>query len=87
MRSYSQLNWARVVETLDVVRAIAERYAYHPAIIGVEPLNEPWMTTPIGPLKRFYWERCGAQRRRRAARATARPTRRTRAHAAHDLQL
>jgi glucan 1,3-beta-glucosidase len=39
-----------------VIEAIAERYAGHPAVLGIEPLNEPWQYTPIKLLKRFYWE-------------------------------
>lgn len=36
--------------------AIVDRYAGHPAVLGIEPVNEPWQFTPIDVLKRFYWE-------------------------------
>jgi aryl-phospho-beta-D-glucosidase BglC (GH1 family) len=35
---------------------IVDRYADHPAVLGIEPVNEPWQFTPIDALKRFYWE-------------------------------
>lgn len=54
--TYSELYWDRVDATLDVVRMITDQYAENAAIMGLQPLNEPWMFTPLGPLKRFYWE-------------------------------
>lgn len=27
-----------------------------PAVLGVEPVNEPWELTPIKWLKKFYWD-------------------------------
>ena len=41
---------------MEVVSLIAETYKNHPAVLGIEPLNEPWQYTPLEPLKRFYWE-------------------------------
>ena len=31
-------------------------YKDKPAVLGMEPVNEPWQYTPIEELKRFYWE-------------------------------
>mmetsp|Transcript_24492 Transcript_24492/g.61990 ORF Transcript_24492/g.61990 Transcript_24492/m.61990 type:complete len:467 (+) Transcript_24492:209-1609(+) len=53
---YTELYWYRLDETLDVVRKIADMYATNAAVMGVQPVNEPWQNTPIGPLQRFYWE-------------------------------
>jgi hypothetical protein len=39
-----------------VKSAIVDRYGGHPAVLGIEPVNEPWQFTPIDVLKRFYWE-------------------------------
>ena len=49
------VDWANVNATLEVVAAIVDRYAAHPAVMGLEPVNEPWNWTPLDALKRFYW--------------------------------
>jgi glucan 1,3-beta-glucosidase len=54
--TYSNIKHDNIQHALDVIEAIAERYAGHPAVLGIEPLNEPWQYTPIKLLKRFYWE-------------------------------
>ena len=56
-----------------VCPSCAEMYKDHPAIFGLQPLNEPWQYTPIGPLKRYYFEGCArtpprGRRQRRLAR-------------------
>jgi glucan 1,3-beta-glucosidase len=54
--SYSSINYANIQHSLKVVLDVVTRYAEHPAVLGLEPLNEPWQYTPIDTLKRFYWE-------------------------------
>jgi len=54
--SYSSINHENIRHGLDVIQEIVDRYAQHPAVLGLEPVNEPWQYTPIDELKRFYWE-------------------------------
>lgn len=55
--SYLDINYSNIQHSLLVVQTILDRYANHPAVLGVEPLNEPWWFTPLPELKRlFYWE-------------------------------
>lgn len=86
-KAYSALYWHRLDATLDVVRAIAQAYSTNAAVMGVQPVNEPWQFTPIGPLKRFYWEGCvlGSRTARSSARLCAAAARvaRARARVAH----
>ena len=41
---------------MHVIKIIVDTYGGHPAVLGLEPVNEPWQYTPIEVLKRFYWE-------------------------------
>jgi glucan 1,3-beta-glucosidase len=50
------INYTQLDLTIGTLAAIADMYGGHPAVFGLQPLNEPWQHTPIGPLKRFYWE-------------------------------
>lgn len=54
--SYPEINRDNIQHALDVVTAIVDRYSGHPAVLGMEPVNEPWQYTPIEELKQFYWE-------------------------------
>jgi glucan 1,3-beta-glucosidase len=54
--TYSSINYENILHGLKVTKKIVERYAGHPAVLGLEPVNEPWQYTPIDVLKRFYWE-------------------------------
>ena len=54
--SYPSINYENVQHSLAVIQDIVDRYAGHPAVLGLEPVNEPWQYTPIEVLKRFYWE-------------------------------
>mmetsp|Transcript_657 Transcript_657/g.1335 ORF Transcript_657/g.1335 Transcript_657/m.1335 type:complete len:552 (+) Transcript_657:128-1783(+) len=54
--SYSSINYENIQHGLDVIELIVNRYHSHPAVQGIEPINEPWQFTPIDILKRFYWE-------------------------------
>jgi glucan 1,3-beta-glucosidase len=54
--SYQTINRNNIQHALDVISLVVQRYGNHPAVLGIEPLNEPWQYTPIEELKRFYWE-------------------------------
>jgi glucan 1,3-beta-glucosidase len=54
--TYTNINYANIQHGLNVIQAIVDRYGRHPAVLGLEPLNEPWQFIPIDILKRFYWE-------------------------------
>ncbi|TDH70339.1 hypothetical protein CCR75_002902 [Bremia lactucae] len=54
--SYKSINYEHLNHSLRTVAAIVDRYAHHPAIIGLEPVNEPWELTPIDLLKEYYWK-------------------------------
>lgn len=49
--TYPKINYVNIQHSLDVIAAIADRYTGHPAIVGLEPLNEPWAFCPIDILK------------------------------------
>lgn len=53
---YTNINYGNIQHALDVITKIVDLYAGHPAVLGLEPINEPWEYTPIEELKRFYWE-------------------------------
>jgi glucan 1,3-beta-glucosidase len=53
---YTDINYENIQHALDVIQIIVDTYAGHPAVLGLEPVNEPWEHTPIDELKRFYWE-------------------------------
>jgi glucan 1,3-beta-glucosidase len=41
--------------TLRVLTTIVDKYKSHPAVWGLEPVNEPWQFIPIETMKEFYW--------------------------------
>lgn len=45
-----------IQHSLKVLESISELYEGHPAVLGLEPINEPWEHTPMDVLKSFYWE-------------------------------
>ena len=53
---YTSINHENINKTLRVIGLIADRYKDHPAVLGIEPVNEPWRFTPIKLLKRFYFD-------------------------------
>jgi glucan 1,3-beta-glucosidase len=55
-RNYSFINYENLQQSLTAVTKIVERYKNHPAILGLQPVNEPWELTPIQVLKEFYWK-------------------------------
>ena len=54
--NYTSVNRANIEHSLRVIETIVEMYSGHPAVLGVEPVNEPWELTPLHLLKRFYWD-------------------------------
>jgi Cellulase (glycosyl hydrolase family 5) len=54
--TYRSINYENIDHSLKVIRRMVHMYAHHPAILGIEPLNEPWQYTPIDVLQRFYWD-------------------------------
>ena len=53
---YTDINWDHINYALDIIDMIVDRYGEHPAVLGLEPLNESWELTPLEPLKKFYFE-------------------------------
>jgi len=53
---YTSYNEENVKHSLVAIENIVDRYKGHPAILGLEPANEPWEFTPIDKLKSYYWE-------------------------------
>jgi glucan 1,3-beta-glucosidase len=54
--SYPVINQENIDHALRVIQKIVDRWGDHRAVLGLEPLNEPWQYTPIEELKKFYWE-------------------------------
>jgi glucan 1,3-beta-glucosidase len=54
--NYTSINRDNIEHSLRVVEHLVDRYSGHPAVLGVEPVNEPWELTPIKWLKKFYWD-------------------------------
>ena len=55
-RNYSSINYKNIQHSLDALSELTKRYHDHPAMLGVEPINEPWELTPLDVLKEFYWQ-------------------------------
>ncbi|CAM9630944.1 unnamed protein product, partial [Laminaria digitata] len=54
--TYDSKNDSAIEHTLQVVQAMVDLYANETAIMGLQPVNEPWQFTPIDWLKEFYWD-------------------------------
>lgn len=54
--NYTSINYANLNQSLRAVENIIERYKAHPAVLGLQPVNEPWELTPIQILKDYYWK-------------------------------
>eukprot|EP00580_Thalassiosira_gravida_P018958 CAMPEP_0201662612 /NCGR_PEP_ID=MMETSP0494-20130426/4662_1 /ASSEMBLY_ACC=CAM_ASM_000839 /TAXON_ID=420259 /ORGANISM="Thalassiosira gravida, Strain GMp14c1" /LENGTH=715 /DNA_ID=CAMNT_0048141031 /DNA_START=301 /DNA_END=2448 /DNA_ORIENTATION=+ len=54
--NYTTINHDNIAHSLKVIEVIVDMYAGHPAVQGVEPVNEPWELTPLKLLKKFYWD-------------------------------
>lgn len=53
---YTTINHENIAHSLRVIETIVDRYHDNPAVLGVEPVNEPWQFTPMDLLKKFYWD-------------------------------
>ncbi len=54
--TYHDINHANIQHSLEVIQKIVDMYSDHPAVLGIEPVNEPWQYTPLEELKQFYWD-------------------------------
>lgn len=54
--SYPEINHDNLKHSLEVIEILVKTYSGHPAVLGLEPVNEPWQYTPIDQLKKFYWD-------------------------------
>jgi glucan 1,3-beta-glucosidase len=54
--SYKKINRENIDHGLAVIQEIVNLYGDHPAVLGLEPINEPWQYTPIHELQNFYWD-------------------------------
>lgn len=54
--SYPEINRDNIKHSLEVIEKLVTTYQGHPAVLGLEPVNEPWQYTPIDELKKFYWD-------------------------------
>jgi glucan 1,3-beta-glucosidase len=65
------INWHKdpknIEETLRALESFAEAYGKHPALLGIELLNEPGRTVPLAVLQQFYLDAYGRLRRHLAA--------------------
>jgi glucan 1,3-beta-glucosidase len=55
-KTYDNINNDNILFTKNVLYKIIEQYKNHPALYAIEPLNEPWIYTPINILKDFYYD-------------------------------
>ena len=54
--TYPNIQRENIDHALNVIQEIVTLHGGHPAVLGLEPLNEPWQYTPIEELKQFYWD-------------------------------
>ena len=54
-QTYVTFNQTNVEESLEVIKIIVHKYKDVSAVIGIEPVNEPWWEIPLDELKDFYW--------------------------------
>ena len=54
--NYTDINYDNIEHSVEVIKEIVNRYHDHPAVLGLEPVNEPWELTPLKLLKQFYWD-------------------------------
>lgn len=54
--NYTSINHENIEHSLRVIEELVDRYHDHPAVLGIEPVNEPWELTPLKLLKKFYWD-------------------------------
>ena len=54
--TYDVINYAHIQHSLDTIQIIVDLYKNNPAVIGLEPVNEPFEQSPVPVLKQFYWD-------------------------------
>ena len=61
------INWPKdpenIKETLRVLESFAQKYGHHPALLGIELLNEPRDQVPLEILQQFYQDAYGRLRK------------------------
>ncbi len=61
------INWAKdpqnIQETVRVLESFAQKFGQHPALFGIELLNEPSPTLPLEILQQFYQDAYGRVRK------------------------
>jgi len=55
-KNYTSWKPENVAFTKQILFQLVDTYKRHPAVWGLEPLNEPWEYTPQDKLKDFYYE-------------------------------
>ena len=55
-QKYESMNMTHMYHALNVVQKLVDMYKNTPAVIGIEPINEPWAPVPIKHLKSFYYD-------------------------------
>jgi len=54
--TYTTKNETNIQHTLDTIQVMIDMYSNETAVLGIEPVNEPWQFTPLDWLKQFYWD-------------------------------
>eukprot|EP00904_Undaria_pinnatifida_P005193 jgi/Undpi1/1803/HiC_scaffold_12.g05190.m1 len=54
--TYNSKNHSAIAHTLQVVQTMVDLYSNETAVMGLQPVNEPWQFTPLEWLKDFYWD-------------------------------
>lgn len=55
-KSYKNINYQNIEFTKNTLYKIIEMYKDNTEVFGIEPLNEPWVYTPVDLLKDFYYD-------------------------------
>ena len=54
--TYDVINYEHIQHSFDTIQIIVDTYKDHPAVMGLEPINEPFEQSPLPVLKQFYWD-------------------------------
>ena len=54
--TYPVIDVENIEHSLEVISNIVDRYKTNPAVLGLQPLNEPWEFTPEYELKKYYFD-------------------------------
>jgi hypothetical protein len=55
LRQYVTTNETQLLNTLAAIQQVALRYANRSAVVGLQPVNEPWDAIPWPVVREFYW--------------------------------